>query len=185
MVGDLFMGDLQLQGIFNPAFFQQKIGQTFIKAFEHDLFHEPHQFRIITGQQIPGVVGNGKRLLCQILKQTGRNAPKFTVFFCFDHDIQLHIRHHTGSTEQTGVIVKKSPHGDLPTVGRQNIGSELSGTDHHQPQTIGTAVMNMMTSQNLPLLNDLRNSLLLFFGQLVPKGNVIGKFHMTHLLETV
>jgi hypothetical protein len=39
----------------------------------------------------------------------------------------------------------------------------------------------MMSLGDSPEFNDPSDTLLLGFGQLVPKGDVLGKFHVTHL----
>ena len=41
MICNLFVGDLQRIGVFNSTFLQKELGKTFIKAFPHDLFHQP------------------------------------------------------------------------------------------------------------------------------------------------
>ena len=56
MVGDGLMGNFQSIGPLDGCFFQKECGNTLIKAFPHDLLHEPHYIGETARHQLIGII---------------------------------------------------------------------------------------------------------------------------------
>ena len=177
MVGNLLVGNFQFPGFFQLRLLQQEGSQPLVNALPHDLLHEPHQLGEITAEQIAGIVRNRQRFIHQIFEHAGRNTPEFGVLFRLNHHIKLHIRHDTGRTQQTDIVLGQAADGDLSAILRQDVGAQLTTAHHHKAQAVGAAVVNMGILFDLPELNDTGDSLLLLCRQFIPKRKIFCKFH--------
>ena len=126
MVGNLLMGDFYNITFLDIAFFHEKGCQPFIETLPEYLLHEPHDFRESTGNHLIDEIRDWQRFIHELFKYIRRDAPQFTVFFCFDSDIKLQIAKHAGGGKHAGVPVEQAIYSNFPAFLREDVGPQLT-----------------------------------------------------------
>ena len=173
MVGDALVGNVQSRAFLHCRFLQKESSQPLVKAFPHDLLHQPHEIGQMVGDQVVGVVCHGDGLVHQVFVQAGRNDPKLRILLRLDEDVVVHAGHDAGCGKQANIHFKKTAQGDLPPLVAEEIGSELTLLHQNHAQTVRASVVEQSTAGYNAVVGGVFDALTLFLGELVPNGKIL------------
>ena len=182
MVGDGFMGELQLPASLNGGLLQQKSRDALIQTFPHDLFDEPHHIGKPRRHQLVGIVRHRRGFLHHALIDFCRDHPELRILFRFDRHIKLDGTQHAGCGKQAHIPVKQSVDGDLPPLLRKDKGAQLPGLYQEQPGAVHAAVVYDGSLFYCPGPDRAKNAVLLYGGQFSPYREIVCKIHGLYLL---
>ena len=177
MVPDNFMGQLQLIAALQPRLVQQERRQPLVKAFPHDLLHQPHDLGKPAGHDLIGIVGQGSGRLHHALINFRGDQPKVGIPLGFYGDVKLDAVHHAGGRKQTDIHFKQPVKGDFPSLFRENICPQLPGTDQKQPCTVRRTVVKNGSFFYALAAGRPQKRLLLLQRQLIPYRKILCKLH--------
>jgi len=174
---DFFVRDTQRDTVIERAFLKQESGKSFVEAFPHDLFYEPHNFRKTGGHQFIREIRGSRVAVHQLLVNGGRDHVQLGILLRFDRDVELDIFHDTGRRKQADIPFQKTVDRNLSSFVGTDKGAELTATHDDQPDAVRRAIVEQSTLRRAAKFRRFPERRPPFLIQFIPYREVIFQLH--------